>query len=363
MGYVTIKASDVPMTSSQWFTELIPLGGPTLVCGEGGTLKSAFCHHIVAAATRGKLNGGTIMGPADVIYFATELDAGRLSAKFEANGADRDRIHMVNFAEMDEPFSVMSKRDMSLLEADVERFGASLIVFDPLSDVFGGRRTNRHEDMSMVMSKLEILAQKHDLAILCVHHSTKAPKNLRGLYTGSAALGDRSRAVLGFARDTETEKYYFQVIKNNEGKDGVAYRLETELRVLPEREDSDGEYIVTGYVEAPSVSLSDILMQNQFRQPESPEKINDDGMKIIEQLRTRGGCESREKVMEALCVNGKRVSSFDKAKRALEKAHVVGSVRFPYFQTYAIWYLKETFPDGQDALNAYRQKYPETINH
>ena len=111
------------------------------------------------------------------------------------------------------------------------------------------------------------------------------------------------------------------------------------------------------------MSLSDILMQNQFRQPESPEKINDDGMKIIEQLRTRGGCESREKVMEALCVNGKRVSSFDKAKRALEKAHVVGSVRFPYFQTYAIWYLKETFPDGQDALNAYRQKYPETINH
>lgn len=338
------------MEKASWLTPIIPLGGPTLVFGEGGTLKSAFCQHVVALVTQGLCEGELAGIPSNVIYFSREISSGRLAAKLGASGADLERVSVIG---PEESFSVTSNRDLSDLKTLVKQLGASLVVFDPLVDYLGGGKTNKHEVVSKAMGRLEEFAQDSDVGVLCVHHARKSSKNLQDAFLGSVAFRDRSRAVLGFVKDRSNGRFYFQILKNNEGVEQATYLLETGLRKPPGHEELPEEYVVTAYTGMSSADLNAIQARNVYdNNGFDPDDANDVGVQIVKLLQAHDGIMYRSRVMEHF--SEKRVNSnrVNRARAILEKQKIVGVMRVPCFQSPTAWYLTENFPNATDVLEA-----------
>lgn len=73
--------------------------------------------------------------------------------------------------------------DVVALDEQLGQLKPSLVVIDALIDVSGGADENAAGDMQRLMQALRALAEKHQCAIVLIHHSGKA-----GQYRGSSAI-------------------------------------------------------------------------------------------------------------------------------------------------------------------------------
>lgn len=134
-----------PEAIEWWWPGYIPIGKPGLLDGDPGLGKSLIWTWLVASMTAGRtLPDGkrpATTGPA--IVFAPE-DGYRdtIIPRLMAAGADRKRIIVAHAA--DYGTAVVLPRDIAFLTELIERFGARMLVFDPLevyvdADIIKGR--------------------------------------------------------------------------------------------------------------------------------------------------------------------------------------------------------------------------------
>lgn len=181
-----VPLSQVAPTPVRFLVEpYLPLGTVNLLEGDPGTGKSTLAAAIGAAVTRGRAVDmgiqarGDLSGPRSVLYVTNEDRQATLRARFEAHGADLDRVLCVS----DE----LSLRDVDPLRQLVEDHQPALVVVDPLHALLAGVNMSSANGVRVALTPLVTLAAKHDLCVLGIRHLAKASSD-RTMYRGLGSI-------------------------------------------------------------------------------------------------------------------------------------------------------------------------------
>jgi hypothetical protein len=200
----------VKPSSISWFWKhRIPRQGVTLWGGEGGVGKSITVLDIAARATTGRPmpDGDTSLdGPVSVVIFTAEdpLDS-VVVPRLTLAGADLTRVLTISIPAgegHDRPLMVNAS-DLARLDKAIETEYAKLVIFDPLVS-FVAADTNMHhtQDARRIFAALHRMAERHDLAVLAIHHHNKSTiQNATMRLSGSAGIGQAARSVLMVGAD------------------------------------------------------------------------------------------------------------------------------------------------------------------
>ncbi|MEV0723936.1 AAA family ATPase [Micromonospora purpureochromogenes] len=213
-------------------TGRIPLGSLSIAAGREGTGKSSFGIWMAAKITRGELPGSLYGKPMAVIYAAVE-DSWKhtLVPRLIAAGADLTKVYRVEVVEDEHDGLTLSlPTDNSLLERELKRVGAALLVLDPLMSTIGaGIDTHRERDVRVALDPLARLADRARVVVLGIAHFNKGASNdPSSLITGSGAFKNVPRSVFGFAVDPEGDRVMTQT-KNSLGRldlPSLAYQIQ-----------------------------------------------------------------------------------------------------------------------------------------
>lgn len=173
-----VRVSDVTLEPINWlWPGRIAKGKITFIAGLPGLGKSQVTVSIAAIVSSGGIWPVDEM-PADVgnvlILSAEDGIADTIKPRLLAAGADTDRIEAIEAVRMGDqsrPFSL--KRDLELLR-DTK---ASLLIVDPLTAYLGGIDSHKNADVRAFMAPLSELAQKMEMAVVCVSHLNKSSGN------------------------------------------------------------------------------------------------------------------------------------------------------------------------------------------
>lgn len=210
----------------------IPLGSLSVAAGREGTGKSSFGIWMAAHITRGTLPGSLYGKPRAVIYAAVE-DSWKytLVPRLIAAGADLSKVYRVEVVEDEQDGVTISlPTDNVLLERELKRIGAALLVLDPLMSTIGaGIDTHRERDVRVALDPLARLADRSHAVVLGIAHFNKgASTDASSLITGSGAFKNVPRSVFGFAVDSEGARVMSQT-KNSLGRldlPSLSYQIE-----------------------------------------------------------------------------------------------------------------------------------------
>ncbi|MHB8430745.1 MAG: AAA family ATPase, partial [Acidimicrobiales bacterium] len=127
-----LPASAVSPQRTRWFWEgRVPLGGATLLAGQEGSGKTTIAVELAARATRGQLAGNLQRQTVGIVYATAEDSWSRtLRPRFEAAGADLDRVHFVVIDGLEGGLEIPG--DLSRLAACMRDVDGRLLVLDPL---------------------------------------------------------------------------------------------------------------------------------------------------------------------------------------------------------------------------------------
>ena len=150
--------SEIEVQEVRWLWEKrVPLGKITILDGDPGMGKSMLAINIAARVSTGQpMPDGTAGTQGGVILIAPEDGAGdTLRPRLEAAGGDPSQVLLLNLVESldvkkvkvnDRPFSL--SQDLEVLEAEILRTKAVLVILDPLTAVLGRRlAVSRDQDV------------------------------------------------------------------------------------------------------------------------------------------------------------------------------------------------------------------------
>jgi putative DNA primase/helicase len=212
------------------------------IAGEPGLGKSTVA--IFMAATQS--NGGVWPGDgkahrADVIYISAEDGAAdTIRPRLEAAGANLRRIHIVdevNGPLGSRPFSVLT--DLGQLEIILQSVRRPrLVIIDPINACLEPTATfpfnpNNVTHVRALLGRLEALARKYHVAIVCVTHFTKAKGGTTlSRVTGSFAFVAAASSVYTVERKKDDpDQRVFAPAKNNLGRDVDALAFHIRERI------------------------------------------------------------------------------------------------------------------------------------
>ena len=243
-GLVVTRAADlVPQKLSRVWNGRFVLGKIGFIAGEPGLGKSLIAAYMTATvSTGGKWWGDE--GKArrgDVIYISAEDGAAdTIRPRLEAASASLDRVHVierVNDYSGSRPFNLLT--DLGQLDEVLQSLRKPrLLIIDPINACLSPTDFHRFNPNSVtevraLLGRLETLAAKHRVAIVCVSHFTKTKvASALSRITGSFAFVAAARSVFTVERklDDPTQRI-FAPAKNNLGGDGnaLAFRIEERL--------------------------------------------------------------------------------------------------------------------------------------
>jgi len=233
------KMSDIKPQPINWlWKDYIAKGTFTLITGEPELGKSQITLSMAAIVTTGgkwPVNGEKCE-EGNVIILSDEDNLEKtIHPRLEANGANLDKI--INFDGIGEGDSNSDcqlfklKTDLRELETMINDIkGISMIVIDPLSAYLSGVDSYKNTDVRSILAPLSKLAEKYDLAIVCVEHPPKSSNGKAiNQVGGSKAFIAAARSAYLVSKDPQEEKRsLFLRIKNNltSHSVGISYRLE-----------------------------------------------------------------------------------------------------------------------------------------
>jgi hypothetical protein len=195
-----IFLSEVKPERVEWFWDgRIPLGKITLIDGDPGTGKSAATTDLAARVSVGKPwpDGSECRAGGVVILSAEDGLADTIRPRFDAAGGDPAlavALSTVPDAEGNER-QLSIPDDLAVVEAEIERVGAVLVVVDPLMAFLPGDvNSHRDQDVRRALAPVSRLAERTGAAVVVVRHLTKADKG-NPLYRGGGSI-----AIVGAAR-------------------------------------------------------------------------------------------------------------------------------------------------------------------
>lgn len=242
-----------PLPVAWLWEQRIPRGAITLLDGDPGLGKSTISLDLAARVSCGwKMppdGGASGIEPANVLILTAEDDLARtIRPRLDAAEADVNRVfafEAINIGDDQRP--PVLPADIDVAEAIICERAVKLLIVDPLM-AYLDDKVDAHKDQNVrrVLHRLAILAQKTDVAILCIRHLNKLNAG-PALYRGGGSIGiiGAARAALLVGRHPEESgRCVLASIKNNLGpmpksrtysyepKDGVArigWGGETEL--------------------------------------------------------------------------------------------------------------------------------------
>ena len=198
-SYDTIRAE-----RTRWlWDQRIPLGTVTLLVGREKLGKSTLCCELAAQLSRGELAGDVTGQPSATLIVSYEDSAARtIKPRLMAAGANLTHIHQVTADSEHGPDLVSLPTDVDQLGAAALNTGARLVIVDPLSASLGSDVDgHRDQDIRRAIAPLVALAERLDLAVLCLAHLNKSQAgDALTRVLGSRGLTAAARSVLTFGR-------------------------------------------------------------------------------------------------------------------------------------------------------------------
>ena len=162
----------------------IPRGTLTMVVGRDGSAKTTFARWLAAAASRGQLTGA----PLAVHLALSEDDAARVTAPgLVAAGADLARVELVTGGSWRFP------RDLDHFDEHLRAGRLDLVVIDPLAAAVASLGHQRAGD---TLRALREIAERHDVALVVVHHTIKRAADPGTAIAGSYNVRAAFRSIL-----------------------------------------------------------------------------------------------------------------------------------------------------------------------
>lgn len=191
----------------------LPLGKLTLLEGDPGCGKTFLALQLAACLSIGApLPGrdgtpGEGRLPASVLYMSAEDGlADTLRPRLDTMGADPGKVYVLTGWRTDDGDSGMiTLADVGIIEQAMEQVKPILLVVDPLQGYLGaGVDMHRANEVRPVMAALAGLAEKHNTALLCVRHLSKAPAG-RAMYRGMGSIdfSAAARSILLAGQDPD----------------------------------------------------------------------------------------------------------------------------------------------------------------
>ena len=211
---VVTCAADVKAEKLRWiWPKRISRGNVSIIAGEPGLGKSQLVANLAATVSTGgewPCEEGTAVAGDVVMIVAEDRTADTVRPRLEAAGADLRRVHFIEMVNDKET----GRRRFSLL-ADLMRLDRALsnlkkprlVTIDPLNAFLAsvnGEKFNANDitQVRALLSRLDDLAKKYRVAIICVTHPTKTSSgSALARIMGSSALVAAARAVFGIAMD------------------------------------------------------------------------------------------------------------------------------------------------------------------
>lgn len=239
-----VRARDVkPKKLARLWNGRFHRGKLGFIAGEPGLGKSLIAINMAATVSIGgdwpKGEGTARLG--DVIYISAEDSAAdTIRPRLEAAGANLDRVHImeaVNDYLGPRPFNLvvdMDRLEQCLLGVRNPR----LVIIDPINACLSTSdvrpfNPNNVTQVRALLCRLETLAAKYRVAILCLTHFTKAKGGSPlSRVTGSFAFVAAARSVFTVvAKKDDPNQRVFAPAKNNLGRDvgALAFRIEQRM--------------------------------------------------------------------------------------------------------------------------------------
>lgn len=246
----------------------------TMFAGQPGKGKSQMLALIAAGVSTGaKLPSGMGHFPKGKVAMLSAEDSAddTIRPRLLANSADLDRVtdiqatshldaagkRISGVVRLDEDLELISQ----LLGADGEY---SLVIIDPISAYLGNVNENSNAELRGLMSKIDMLANKHNVAFVLNTHLNKNidAGNATARIIGSVAYGAAARMVVIFtdhpdAKDQpEDGRCVFQCCKNNLAPKGHGLIYEIEPVLIPDQIMDEAGNIKAGMLQTSRIKFT-----------------------------------------------------------------------------------------------------------
>jgi putative DNA primase/helicase len=215
-GLETIKASEIEMELVNWlWTDRLP-NKLCVFFGMPDQGKSTVTADIVARLTTGRdmPDRPATLPASDVLMLvaAEEGIADTVKPRLVVAGADLDRVHFVKATVRGEGAKKIEREtaldtDTAALEATLKENPAiKLVVIDPILSYMGHANVNKDSEVRPVLNRLKDVAERFDIAILCIAHFNKN-NDMAALHrlSGAGAWNSIPRAIWAFVPAPEDE--------------------------------------------------------------------------------------------------------------------------------------------------------------
>ncbi|MDR3478579.1 MAG: AAA family ATPase [Gammaproteobacteria bacterium] len=233
------QASEIEMKKINWlWPDRIARGKITMLSGNPGLGKSQLIAYITGVIT----NSGTFADKTEciggnVIILSAEDDAAdTIVPRLKAANANLTKVSIIESVQknnkQDQQFNLST--DISALEKFLLTYGDVAAIFiDPISAYLGDIDDHKNGQVRSVLSPLSKLAEKYQVAIICISHHNKSgsPEALLRVL-GSIGFVAAARAAFAVMKDPDDEnRRYFLPLKNNIGNDktGLVFYIEPVL--------------------------------------------------------------------------------------------------------------------------------------
>lgn len=219
----------------------IPKGGITILDGDPGVGKTYLSLALVAHLSSGRPLPGEVeikdgsqgtspRKPEKVLYMTAEDDPGlTLRPRLELMDANLHNIlicegTLAEDGNTVEPLDFSTTEGLETLAALCEKYKPTLIIIDPFVAFIGRTDINKANEVRPVMTPLNLLARKYDVAILLVRHLTKGAREriiYRGMGTIDIIAAARSSLLVATDPDTPEIRIMFHQ-KHNLSRQGAS---------------------------------------------------------------------------------------------------------------------------------------------
>lgn len=199
-GYITMN--DVVMRPVEWVTPgWFVKGKLTIVEGDPGIGKSFLVQQMCVSAINGERfpamgqYGQRGVRNARVLYVDLENDPETDTiSRLKDMGLREDR--MSRYMQYYKPFSITDFEEFEAFEKIIQNHRPDIIVFDTIMTYMGSSDTHKASDVQQALSRLSILAQEYECAIVLIRHLGKTSRdNVKHAGLGSIAFTGMARMV------------------------------------------------------------------------------------------------------------------------------------------------------------------------
>lgn len=312
----SVPLSTVKTKPIQWLHPgRIPRGKITLLAGDPDVGKTFLTLDIAARVSTGnRWPDGAANEAGNVLILSAEDDlADTIVPRLQAAEANLDRIRALTTVKKIDNQSKKAvdvvptlTEDFQIVEQEIKIHQPKLLIIDPINAYLPGIDTHRDAEMrSKVFAPLKQLAEKYEVAVMCVMHLNKSSsKSAKHRVSGSIAYVAASRATWLITNDKDEHSRKLMIpVKFNIGKkpDGLAYKI---------IENEQKQPVVAWETEPINVDADEALTPDGTTAPERNE-----AEQFLLQILNDGAVRSKEIWKEA----GQQKISDSTLKRAKQK--------------------------------------------